>query len=148
MTDKQFWMKMDQLSASKKLSSSMKSYQLSSLLAEAYYSDLNIIIGCMEEADGELHQTYIGINENTNAKGSRFLLIYSSPRYAKYDPMGYVSAKVFDVMNNMFHKQSIGGLCLNRFSDDPERTMVTALKEVLETFVPGEKPFPPNYSEN
>ena len=48
------------------------------------------------------------------------------------------------VLNNMFHKQVIFGLCFN--SDDPERSYIIP-KPILEMFMPGPKPKPKGFRE-
>ena len=148
MTEKQFWMKMDQISESKKMTSSDKSMAMMKLLADCYDKGLNIMIGCLEYQDGTVHQEYMNSPDVLPPyKDKRMLICYTSPQYAKYDPNGCASASLFDVMNNMFNKQSIGGLVFNRFCDNPDLKTVIVLKLGLEMLLPGPKPLPPQYSE-
>ena len=119
MTNKQFWMKMDQLSDTKKLELSEKAILLTNLLVLAYNDDLDLYISATVMPDGQYHQRFqCAIPGNPNATGSRFLICYTSPRTGKEDPSSYLgcySTKLRAVLGNLVNKDSIGGLAFNQY---------------------------------
>ena len=85
MTEKQFWMKMDQLSESKQLDLAEKAIQLANLIILAYKEDKDLFISAAKMPDGQYHQNVVcGIPGNPNATGSRFLVCYKKSVIYEY----------------------------------------------------------------
>ncbi len=115
MTNQQFWMKMDQLSASSKIQMEEKMVQAVNLLVLAYKEDLDLYIRTTLMPDGQYHQGVLCMDpKQPNLRGSRFLVCYTSSRAGKGDSIGCARTKARDVLGNMMNKESIGGLIFNQ----------------------------------
>ena len=144
MTDKQFWMKADQISESKKTIEE-KAEALASLLSIAYAEHLKMVVN-YQEGD---HLVYLNLDdEHPNTIGNRSLLCYTSKRKAESD----LHAKVYgmkwgylytqDVLNNLFNKAVIGSLTFNCYSMD---AVISVSKETLMKYIPGPYPIPDGF---
>lgn len=151
MTKKQFWMKMDQICETKRLSSSEKEERMAQVLKTAYDENLNILGVFNEFEDGKAGQLYVNLDEeNPLTVGNRFMLCYTCKNKAIHDThvqmypdtAGIMEVSTRDMLNNVFNKRVIGGLLFNRYLD---KQAVIVKKEVLEKYIQGEKPLPPNF---
>ena len=115
MTERAFWTRMDQISASKKIPKEEKTQQLANLLVLAYRNDLTIWISAAKLPDGQYHQGTVCLYpDEPNTPNSRFLLCYTSSRAGKKDNLGCVNTKLSAVLGNMLNKEAIGGLIFNQ----------------------------------
>lgn len=153
MTTKQFWMKMDQVSNTKKLSLPQKEERIAELLKTAYEEDLEILTICALMDSDHVRQLYFSKDElHPSAEGNRYMLCYTGKNRAIYDtdvPLYPEDARIYhisvrDMLNNLFNKRVIGGLVFNRYLDDQS---IIVRKSVLERIMPGEKPLPPNFKD-
>lgn len=140
MTDKQFWMKADQISNSKKRIEE-KAELLAQLLKTAYDENLKMVI--LYEGD---HQIYMNLDDDhPNTIGNRGMLCYTSKRKAEADMRakaygfhwGYAFTQ--DILNNLFNKAIIGNLTFNCYSMD---VIISIPKETLMKYIPGPYPLP------
>ena len=77
--------------------------------------------------------------------GKRMLVCFTSKQRAmtaRYNT-DWDIAKARDLMNNMFHKESIAGMVFN----PNDEKMLIVLKEWILPIIPGEKPKPEFYRE-
>lgn len=118
MTEKQFWMKLDQLAQRKE-----KTHILSDagkLLREAYENDLRVIAGVMHDKQEPAHcfQLYVAATEKKpEPEDNRYLLCYTSRKQAEKDPLlpeGYELLPIRAVIDNAQKKKTIAGLLFNR----------------------------------
>ena len=149
MTEKQFWMKMEQLTQKRRKTGVMGEAAIT--LREAYQENLRVIAAVRHnpEDPSVCYQLYVGMKEEKpEPANNRFLICYSSWDRAKKDPLlpeGCELLSVRDVIDNMNNKPVIGGLVFNRndgddsiiipkalFSDTPGN-MLRAVADVLDT---------------
>lgn len=122
MTDKQFWMKLDQLSMKKDKAHVV--FEAARIIQQAYDEDLGIIIGCVRDKDdpSEVRQLYSAFHAaNVDDKGVRHLLCYTSRKMAESDkslPEPWEKVKLRDIIDNMLNKPSIGGLLFNHHDEN------------------------------
>ena len=112
MTEKQFWMRLDQLSSRKE----GWMLKLTMLLRQAYEEDLDILIGCHHDTAEDIRQLYITMGDDTERKGARYLLCYTSKDAARSDPAltePFEKIALRRVVDNALGKASIGGLVFN-----------------------------------
>lgn len=150
MTDKQFWMKADQISDSHKPIEE-KAELMAALLKTAYDENLNMVILYREQSGGTRHHLYMNLDdEHANTIGNRSLLCYTSKRKADQDlrakqnglHWGYSSCQ--DILNNFFNKAIVGNLIFNCYSMD---LIITVSKDTLLQHIPGPHPLPPDFVE-
>lgn len=143
MTEKQFWMKADQISDSHKTVDE-KGEAMALLLKTAYDEKLNMVI----VTDGN-HHVFMNLDDDhPNTIGNRSLLCYTSKRKAQNDlagmqrgfVWGYVSA--YDILNNLFNKAIIGSLTFNCYNMD---AIISVTKETLMKHIPGPYPKPDGF---
>lgn len=143
MTDKQFWMKADQISDSKKTFDE-KAEAIASLLKTAYDENLKIII-----LYRDTYQLYLNLDDDhPDTIGNRGMLCYTSKRKAQEDfrsisyglTWGY--SPVRDVLNNLFNKAAIGSLIFNCYDI---HKIVAVPKHILEKYIPGPHPLPEGF---
>ena len=143
MTDKQFWMKADQIAESKKTIEE-KADLLAQLLKTAYDENLKLVI--LYQGD---HLVYLNIDDNhPNTIGNRCLLCYTSKRKADADlyarsygmEWGYVHTQ--EALNNLFNKAIIGWLTFNCYLKDQ---VISVSKETLMKYIPGPYPVPDGF---
>ena len=148
MTNEQLWGKLEKASKIKDLLK--RSVEMSLLLKHGYEQDLDVLAsGFLRGENSELfHQGYIDYD------GGRFMTCYTSWEHAKKewrrgetDDLVMVSLEysIRNMINNAFNKQSILGLV---FNPEDENSIVVLPKEILEMFMPGEKPLPEGFSES
>ena len=141
MTEKQLWMKADQIAESHAVAA-IKSQRMALLLKQAYENNLPLVIMCQYDEDGLAYQAYFNLDEeHPFLDGNRQMIFYTSKRAGKRETKT-VTVPAQDVLNNIFNKKIIGGLVFNPF--DPRR-MVAVEKSALEQLIPGEKPLPPDF---
>ena len=150
MTTRQFWMKMDQVFDTKKLTPLEKEDRMAQILKIAYEENLPIL-GVFDEAEeGIAHQMYVNLDERNHLTvGNRYMLCYTGKNRAIYDthaPLYPDTATILEVstremLNNVFNKRVIGGLIFNRYLD----SALMVRKSVLEKYIEGDKPLPPNF---
>lgn len=139
MTDKELWRQMENLANEEvSLEREMK-FML--LLKKAYDKDMKLIMACMYDSimPGMARQGYMEV------MGKRMLVCFTSKQRAKtadYNTTWDV-AKARDLMNNMFHKESVAGMVFN----PNDEKMVIIFKDLLLPIMPGEKPKPKFYRE-
>lgn len=123
MTNKQFWMKANQIAASRKTQEE-KAEEMAALLKTAYDEDLRMVILFIEKDNGQ-HHAYLNLDEkHPNTIGNRGLQCYTSRRRADEDfiskvrgwEWGYTSTR--NVINNLFNKVIIGSLIFNCYSPE------------------------------
>ncbi len=143
MTDKQFWMKADQISDSGKTAEE-KAEAMAALLKTAYDSDLKMVILTRGN-----YQVYLNLDENhPNTIGNRGFLCYTSKRksqedaFAPFHDLDWGYAPVRDVLNNLFCKAAAGHLIFNCYAI--EKTIAVS-KETLEKYIPGPHPAPEGF---
>ena len=143
MTDKQFWMKSDQIADSKKTIEE-KAEAMAGLLKTAYDDNLKMVI--LNQGD---HHVYMNLDDDhPNTIGNRGLLCYTSKRKSQediYSPVygldwGYASVR--DILNNFFNKAAIGHLIFNCYSIDKT---IAVSKETLEKYITGPHPIPEGF---
>ena len=143
MTDKQFWMKSDQIADSKKTIEE-KAEAMAALLKTAYDENLKMVI--LNQGD---HHVYMNLDDDhPNTIGNRGLLCYTSKRKSQEDiystvyglDWGYASVR--DILNNFFNKAAIGHLIFNCYSIDKT---IAVSKETLEKYIPGPHPIPEGF---
>lgn len=112
MTEKQFWMKMDQLAGK-----SDNVGPFIELLRQAYDDNLLLPCGVHHQSPNQLQQLYINIDEQTpNRDGSRYMLCYTNAQRASGNsalPEHWEKLPVRFVINNALNKPVIGGLVFN-----------------------------------
>ena len=136
MTNRQFWMKADQIAESKNVSL-VKADMMARLLKEAYDENLNIVIGL----GGPNAQAYRSIDPiHPNTIGNRAMFCYTSKRMVSKNEWGYSSVR--DILNNLFNKEVIGFLL---FNPEHEQYSILVPKEALEEYNPGPHPKPPGF---
>ena len=143
MTDKQFWMKADQIAESRK-SNEEKVRQLAALLKTAYDENLKIVIANQED-----RQVYLNLDEeHPDSIGNRCMLCYTSKRKAQEDlyitsrRMEWGYAYTRDILNNFFHKAVSGQLIFNCHE---EEWIIVIPKEILMEYIPGPYPIPDGF---
>lgn len=150
MTTKQYWAKMDQIFDSKSLSAVQKKDELAKVLKTGYDESLDILCVCNETEEGQAHQIYVNLDEdNPLSVGNRYMLCYTGHNRAIHDthaPLYPKTALILelptrDMLNNIFNKRVIGGLIFNRYLSNA----IILHKTVLERYIKGEKPLPPNF---
>ena len=143
MTDKQFWMRADQIAESKS-NAEEKTRQMTLLLKSAYVENIKLVIA--NQGD---HQVYFNLDdEHPDTIGNRCMLCYTSKRKAVADPhvvsremeWGYAFAQ--DVLNNFFNKVVAGYLVFNCYN---EEWTVVIPKDILIQYIPGPHPVPDNF---
>ena len=150
MTTEQYWAKMDQIFDSKSLSSVQKKDELAKVLKTGYDENLDILCVCNETEEGQAHQIYVNLDEdNPLSVGNRYMLCYTGHNRAIHDthaPLYPKTALILelptrDMLNNIFNKRVIGGLIFNRYLSNA----IILHKTVLEGYIKGERPLPPNF---
>ena len=150
MTAKQYWAKMDQIFDSKSLSPVQKIDEFAKVLKTGYDENLDILCVCNETKEGQAHQMYVNLDEDKPLSvGNRYMLCYTGHSRAIHDthaPLYPRTALILelptrDMLNNVFNKRVIGGLIFNRYLSNA----IILHKAVLEGYIKGEKPLPPNY---
>ena len=141
MTERQFWMKADQIAESRQPDEE-KEEKMAELLKTAYDENLNLMI----MTDGE-HHSYINLdNLHPNTIGNRGMLCYTSRRKAQADPFlirfTFGRAGTRDILNNLFNKAVIGRLIFNDYL--PTECVVVS-KQKLMDHIPGPYPRPENF---
>lgn len=143
MTDKQFWMKADQIADCKKTIEE-KAELMAQLLKTAYDENLKLVI--LYQGD---HLMYLNIDDDhPNTIGNRCLLCYTSKRKADADlharsyglDWGCVYAQ--EALNNFFNKEIIGYLTFNCYS---KNHVISISKETLMKYIPGPYPIPEGF---
>lgn len=73
-----------------------------------------------------------------SGRGTSFLICYTSEKRAQkgFGDFSYDCAKMGDILNNMFNKESLTGLAFN----PGKEAMVLIPKECLKLMMPGSKP--------
>ncbi len=141
MTEKQLWMKADQIADSHN-SDAIKCRRMALLLMQAYEENLPLVIMCKYDDSGLAYHAYFNLNEDHPLlDGNRQMIFFTSKRSGKNSP-NIVTVPARDVLSNIFNKRVIGGLVFNPF--DPTR-LVAVEKAALEQLIPGEKPLPPDF---
>ncbi len=148
MTNKQFWMKADQISESHKPIED-KEEAMAALLKTAYEENLNIIILYEEKEGGTRHHLYMNLDDDhPNTIGNRGMLCYTSKRKAEQDRravqygLRWGSCSTQKILNNFFNKAIVGSLIFNCYSMD---LITTVEKETLLKHIPGPHPLPPDF---
>ncbi len=143
MTDKQFWMKADQISESRKTIEE-RADLLARLLKNAYDENLKLVV--LYQGD---HLMYMNIDDDhPNTIGNRCILCYTSKRKADADlqarayglDWGYVCVQ--EALNSFFNKAVMGFLTFNCYSKDQ---VVSVSKETLLKYIPGPHPVPDGF---
>ncbi len=147
MTNKQFWMKADQISESHNPIEE-KAEAMAALLKTAYDENLDMII-LYDEEGGTRHHLCMNLDDDhPNTIGNRAMLCYTSRRKAEQDRRsvqnglhrGYSSVQ--EILNNFFNKAIAGSLLFNCYSMD----LITAVnKDTLLKHIPGPHPLPPDF---
>ena len=118
MTEKQFWMKLDQLAQRKE-----KTHILSEagrLVQEAYENNFRVIAGVMHDKKKPTtcYQLYLATTERKpEPEDNRYLICYTSREQAEKDPLlpeGYELLPIRSVIDNVWNKKTIAGLIFNR----------------------------------
>lgn len=143
MTDKQFWMKADQISESKKTVEE-KADLLARLLKTAYDENLKMVILLLDDRHFFMNLD----DDHPNTIGNRCLFCYTSKQKAESDiramaygiDWGYVYTQ--EVLNNLFNKAIIGHLGFNCFRED---WVVIVSKETLMKYISGPYPLPEGF---
>ena len=111
MTEKQFWMKLDQLAQRKDKTHIFS--DAGKLLRNAYEDDLGIIAGVMHKKrePARCYQLYVAVTEQKpEPKDNRYLLCYTSRKQAEQDsllPEGYEILSVRSVIDNVQNKKTL-----------------------------------------
>ena len=125
MTEKQFWMKLDQLSG--KRNQEGLYIEARNILKQAYADDLRVIGGVVRNREDPsiCRQLYFGMTEEKpEPDGNRYMLCYTSRHMAERDPALPEPCELLPVrfvIDNMRLKPAIGGLVFNR--SDPDRAL-------------------------
>ena len=108
MTEKQFWMKLDQLSM-KPIEDATSAVKMALIIRSACEQGLHLIVACTVE-DGETKPLYIAKNDD-----ERLIICYTSKEMAKNDKIegSRELLLVEDVINMMRERQAVGGLIFN-----------------------------------
>ncbi len=141
LTNEVLWEKMDRM-ASKGLPPA-ENLRFLELVRQAYDQDLGLIIRCMYRAPGHeiANQAYLEV------MGQRYLMCYTSKSHAEREwreggSWDICSAR--NVLNNMFNKDSIGGLI---FNPDDQNSSVLCMKFMLQMIMSGNHPKPPFFHD-
>ncbi len=139
MTDKELWRQMENLAKEEKSLERDMKFML--LLKKAYDKDMNLIIACINDPimPGMGRQGYMEV------KGKRMLVCFTGKQRAKtanYNTTWNI-ARAREIMNNMFHKESLTGMVFN----PNDEKMVIVFKDLLLPIMPGEKSKPEFYKE-
>lgn len=117
MTNNQFWSKLNTIA--KKTQTPVTTAELTDVLAQGYFQDLELIISCADDTKcpGYSFQSYI------DTELGRLMLCYTSYAHAENEkrhlPIGdsrttsYATAKCQDVLDNVLYKPVIAGLAFN-----------------------------------
>lgn len=108
MTEKQFWMKLDQLSM-KPVEDAASAAKMAFIIRSACEQELHLIVACTVE-DGEKKPLCIAKNDD-----ERLIICYTSKEMAKNDKIegSRELLLVEDVINMMRERQAVGGLIFN-----------------------------------
>ena len=121
MTEKEFWMKMDQVAESKKYASPVDRVKdMAVLLAQGYYADLPFHLGYLKKPDGELKPAGVLFRFGESEQGQvSVLACFSGPRAARSAPpeMTVRRTGVREVINGILQKEHIPGLVVNPYTD-------------------------------
>jgi len=118
MTEKQFWMKLDQIA--QKRDKEDVFIEVRKILTQAYDENLCVIAGVVRNREDPTmcHQLYFGMTEEKpEPDGNRYMLCYTSKKMAAQDhtlPEPYGLLTVRSVIDNMHLRPAIGGLVFNR----------------------------------
>lgn len=117
MTDKQFWMKLDQLTQKKDKSDVNR--QAGDIIRQAYEEDLKIIIGCVGDGEGNVQQLYVkNAGADEEAPRSRWVMCYTGPKMADGNgEYGWSKVRVRDVVDNAQDRPVIAGFVFNRHDE-------------------------------
>ena len=137
MTEKEFWMKMDQVASSKKYDDPVERVKdMAILLAEAYFADFLFYMGCLKKEDGDLKPAGVLYRFGEDEQGQvAVIACFSSSRTAKTAPTDMIVRKtrVREVINEILKKEHIPGLVVNPYTDRVVIPRVIFEKIILET---------------
>ena len=151
MTEKQFWMKLDQMAGN-----SDKITEFIQILRQGYDEDLTMLIACHHIRPGEVGQMYVNLDErNPERENNRYLLCYTSRELADRDPSRrepWEKVPLRAIVDNALNKPVIGGFIFNKYRDDkfmavPKqmlgdfKTVFSAMKTLAESMEDGRNPF-------
>ena len=115
MTEKQFWMKLDQITHRKDADQAMK--MAGEVILQAYDEGLDFLVACVRNAEdpGLVQQLCLLKDpDHPNRKGGRFLICYTDKRaLARARPSDWDKISVRGVVDNMLSNPAIGGLIFN-----------------------------------
>ena len=108
MTEKQFWMKLDQLSM-KPIEDATSAVKMALIIRSACEQGLHLIVACTVE-DGEKKPLCIAKNED-----ERLIICYTNKEMAKSDKIEGTRELLLvrDVINMMRQRSAVGGLIFN-----------------------------------
>ena len=133
MTERQFWMKLDQIA--QKRDKEGVFIEARKVLKQAYEDDLRVVCAVVRNREDPTlcRQLYIGMTEEKpEPNGNRYMLCDTNRRMAEQDyalPEPYELLPVCFVIDNMRLKPAIGGLVFNR-SDEKRSFFVP--KAIME----------------
>ena len=148
LTNYRLWKSLDEITKEKQTTET--TIKFAELLKKGYEEDLGILTRCLYDLydSSTVYHAYVNMPEG------RLMLCYTSKTQAEKEwrslppedgrRQGCKIMSLQHVLNNMFHKQVIFGLCFN--SDDPERSYIIP-KPILEMLMPGPKPKPKGFKE-
>ena len=121
MTEKEFWMKMDQTAASGKYSDPVERVKdMAVLLAEGYFADFHVYLGYIKKADGELKPAGVVFRFKEDEQGQVVLsACFTSSRTAKTAPAEMIvqKARTREVINEILNRKLLPGLVVNPYTD-------------------------------
>ena len=139
MTEKQLWMKMDQVAESKKYDAVERCKEMALLIVRAYFEDQNFYLGYKETDEGQMKPVGVMFKFREDDQGEVTLpACFSSPRMAKTAPSDMIAlkTKVRGFLNELFKKQFIPGIVVNPYSN---LSKVVIPRSVFEKMIPEEE---------
>lgn len=137
MTEKEFWMKLDQVAESKKYTDPVERVKdMAVLLTEAYFADFLFHLGYLKDTGGELKPASVLYRFGEEEQGQvSVIACFSSPRTAKTAPEKIIVRKtrIREVINEILKKKHIPGIVVNPYTDRVVIPRVIFEKIILES---------------
>ena len=137
MTEKEFWIKLDQVAASKEYDNPIDRVKdMAVLLAQGYFADYLFYMGYLRNADGKLKPAGVMYRFGEEEQGQVAVpACFSSSRTAKTAPEDMIVKKtrVREMINEILKKEHIPGLVVNPYTDRVVIPRVIFEKIILES---------------
>ena len=135
MTNKQLIMSMDQVSLSRKLSALDKAKEMTALLVQAYFSDVDLLTGVEKKVDGTFKPVGMVFEFEEENQGQVTLPIcFSSQHFTEKAQCRYEKISAKKLVDNLL-ASDYPGLVFNPYSDDPQTTRIIVPKGAIQKII-------------